>query len=68
MKKMTGRKSVDCRDQESIMNCTVKISADTEEEVLEASVQHAISVHSETDTPELRRQIRMSIRDDTDVM
>lgn len=64
MDETVGRKSVDCRDQEGVMGCTVKISADTEEEVLESAVQHAISVHGETDTPELREQIKMSIQDD----
>lgn len=59
-----GRKSVDCREQKSDMNCTVKISADTKEEVLESAVQHAISIHGEKDTPELRGQIKMSIQDD----
>lgn len=41
----TLRKVVDCRDQPSVMDCSVKISADTDEEVLEAAVQHAISKH-----------------------
>jgi len=38
------RKSVDCRDYPSEKNCSLKISG-TEEEVLDAAVQHAASVH-----------------------
>jgi hypothetical protein len=49
------RKSIDCRLYPSEKNCTLKISG-TEEEVLDAAVQHA--VHGHEDTPELRQQIR----------
>jgi predicted small metal-binding protein len=58
-----GRKFIDCRTMPSEMNCTVAIIADTEAEVLEAAVQHAVSVHKHKDTPELREQIRQSIQD-----
>jgi predicted small metal-binding protein len=51
------RKYIDCREFPSEMNCTVAISADSEEELLEAAVQHAVSVHHHADTPELRTQI-----------
>lgn len=60
----TGRKSIDCRDDTGAIDCTVKISADTEEEVLESAIQHVVSIHKEKDTPELREHIQMSIRDD----
>lgn len=58
-----ARKYVDCREVPSEMNCTVAISADSEEEVLEAAVQHAVAVHGHKDTPELRSMIRTTIRD-----
>ena len=57
------RKFVDCREMPSEMNCTVAISADTEEEVLDAAVQHAVSVHSHEDTPELREMVRSGIHE-----
>lgn len=57
------RKFVDCREMPSEMNCTVAISADTEEEVLDAAVQHAVAVHSHEDTPELREMVRSGIRE-----
>src|SRR3712207_7896263 len=38
-------------------------SADTEGELLEAAVQHAVAVHRHQDTPELRDQIRSAIKD-----
>jgi predicted small metal-binding protein len=47
------------------MNCTLALSADTENELLEAAVQHAISVHKHADTPELREMIRSGIKDGT---
>jgi hypothetical protein len=38
------RKSIDCRDYPSDKNCSLKIFG-TEEDVLDAAVQHAASVH-----------------------
>ena len=57
------RKFIDCREVPSEMNCTVAISADTEEELIEAAVQHAVAVHSHEDTPELREMIRGGIHE-----
>jgi predicted small metal-binding protein len=47
------------------MNCTIAISADTEAELLDAAVQHAVAVHRHQDTPELRDQIRSVIKEGT---
>ena len=60
-----GRKFIDCRQFPSETNYRVAISADTEAELLEAAVQHAMAVHQHQDTPELRDQIRGAIRDGT---
>lgn len=57
------RKYIDCREYPSEMNCTVMISADSEAELLEAAVQHAVSVHSHQDTPELREQLRSMFKE-----
>jgi predicted small metal-binding protein len=44
-----ARKYVDCRDYpQTEKKCTLAISADTEEEVLEAAVQHAMAVHGQS--------------------
>jgi Protein of unknown function (DUF1059) len=39
-----ARMFVDCRNYPSEKNCTVAISADTEKELLDAAVQHAVAV------------------------
>ena len=52
------RKYIDCREYPSEMNCTVMIAADSEDELLEAAIQHAVAVHHERDTPELRNELR----------
>lgn len=52
------RKYVDCRDFPSESKCTVAISSDPETELIDAAVQHAIAVHGQSDTPELRAEIR----------
>ncbi|MGY8667401.1 DUF1059 domain-containing protein [Bradyrhizobium sp. UFLA05-109] len=57
-----SRMFVDCRDYPSEMNCTVAISADTKKEVLEAAVQHAVSVHGHQDSPQLREELAKMIK------
>jgi predicted small metal-binding protein len=52
-----ARKFIDCREYPSETNCTVAIAADSDKELLEIAVQHAVSVHGHKDTPELRRQL-----------
>lgn len=60
-----SRKYIDCREFPSDMRCTVAISADGEDELIEAAVQHAVAVHKEHDTPEFRREIRNLIHEGT---
>jgi len=59
------RKSIDCRNQPSEKNCTLKISG-TEEEVLDAAVQHAVSAHGHQSSPELRDQLKSMLQDEGD--
>lgn len=61
---MAARKVVDCRLFPSEKNCTLTI-AGTEDEVLKAAAEHAVSSHGHEDTPELREQIRASMQDDS---
>lgn len=56
------RKYIDCRDMPSDMNCSVALSADTDKELLEAAVQHAVAIHHHQDTPELRAQIKQGFK------
>lgn len=58
-----ARKYIDCREVPSEMNCTVAIAADSEDELVEAAVQHAVSAHSHEDTPELRDMVREGVKD-----
>ncbi len=59
------RKYVDCREFPSEMNCTVALSADSDQELLEAAVQHAVAVHKHQDSPELRTQIKQLFKEGT---
>jgi predicted small metal-binding protein len=45
------------------MNCTLAIAADSEKELLEAAVQHAVAVHGHKDTPEFRQQLTSIFKD-----
>ncbi len=57
------RKYIDCREFPSDTHCSVAISADSDEELLEVAVQHAVSVHKHEDSPELRSAIRGLIKE-----
>ena len=59
------RKSIDCRDYPSDKDCSLKISG-TEQEVLDAAVQHAVSAHGHEETPELREQIKSMLKVEAD--
>jgi hypothetical protein len=60
---MANRKSIDCRDYPSEKNCSLKISG-TEDEVLAAATNHAVSGHGHENTPELREQLRSMLKDE----
>ena len=60
-----ARKSIDCRDYPGKVKCTLALSADTEEELVEAAVQHSISVHGQKDTPEFRAEIRKGFKNES---
>jgi predicted small metal-binding protein len=57
-----ARMYIDCREMPSDSNCTVAISADTKNELLDAAAQHAVAVHGHKDSPELREQIGKMIK------
>ena len=52
-----ARKMADCRRFPSESDCSLTIIGE-EDEVVEAAAQHAVSVHSHDDTPELREEVR----------
>lgn len=62
---MQSRKSIDCRSYPSEIHCTLKISG-TEDEVLQAAVAHAITVHGHADRPELVDELRALLKDESD--
>jgi predicted small metal-binding protein len=60
-----NRKSIDCRDYPSDKNCSLKISG-SEEEVLDAAVQHAVSAHGHANSAELREQLKSMLKDESE--
>lgn len=58
------RKWIDCRDFPDDTGCTLYLSGE-EDHVLQAAVEHAVSVHGEQNTPELREQLRSMLKDET---
>ncbi len=59
----TLRKVADCRKYPSESNCTLTITG-SEEEVVKAATEHAISSHGHKDSPELRAQIRQMLENE----
>lgn len=61
-----SRKYIDCRDYpQGDVKCSVALSADSEEELLAAVVQHGTTVHGYEDTPEWRDEVRKGMKDGT---
>ncbi len=59
-----NRKYIDCRDYPGEVKCSVTLSADTDDELLEAVVQHGTLVHGYEDTPEFRASIRKEFKEE----
>ncbi len=57
-----SRKFIDCREFPSESGCTVAISADRDDELIDAAAQHAVRVHGHQDGPELRQQLSQIIK------
>ena len=57
------RKVVDCREFPSEKNCSLTI-AGTEDEVVKAATEHAISSHGHAAGPDLVNAIRSSLHDE----
>lgn len=56
-----GRMYVDCREMPSESGCDLAMSG-SEEHLLAAAVNHAVTAHGHEDTPELREAIRASLK------
>lgn len=61
------RMYIDCRNYPSEMSCTLALAADSEKELLEAAVQHAVAVHGHQDTPEFRKQLTSAFKNGTPI-
>ena len=57
------RKTIDCREYPGDIHCSVSLSADTEEELLEAAMQHLTAVHKYEDSSAVRESIRRAMMD-----
>jgi predicted small metal-binding protein len=60
-----GRKYFDCRDYPGGVKCSVALSADTVEELIEVVVHHNSAVHGEKDTEEFRQMISNEVKEGT---
>ena len=60
-----SRYYADCRETPSVSKCSIAISADSKDELLEAAVQHVVTVHGHEDSPELRKELLKGIKEGT---
>ena len=58
-----GRKYIDCRDYPGDIECSLTLAADSEDELLEAAVQHGVTVHGYENTTEFREKIRKEFKE-----
>jgi predicted small metal-binding protein len=56
-----ARKYIDCREYAG-SKCSVALSADSDQELLEAAVYHGVQAHGYKDTPEYRAEIRSAFK------
>ena len=58
------RYCIDCRDYPGgDVKCSLALSADSKEELVEAAVQHGISVHGYKDTSEFREELFKGLKE-----
>ena len=59
-----SRYHIDCRNYPSKdVHCSLALSADTKEELLEAVLQHGTKVHGYEDTPDFRENIMKEFKE-----
>jgi predicted small metal-binding protein len=59
------RKYIDCREVPSDSKCTITIAADTEQELMDIAVLHAVQKHGHQDTPEFRQMLKQAVHTGT---
>lgn len=60
-----ARYYIDCRDYPGAKKCSVALSADSKEELLEAVIQHGEAVHGYEDTSEFREKLLNECKEGT---
>jgi len=60
-----SRRYIDCREFPGDIKCSIAIAADSDKELLEVAVQHAVAVHGYKDTAALRREIKSCFKKGT---
>ncbi len=60
---MATRRVIDCRDHPE-SNCSLAMSGDNENEVMELAVLHATTHHGYQDNEELRKILRSMMKDE----
>lgn len=61
-----NRKSMDCRSFPNEINCTLTITGSAKE-VLRTAIRHAIEEHGHKDTPELRKQLKLLLKNEIEM-
>jgi predicted small metal-binding protein len=59
-----ARKYIDCRDYpQGSAKCSVAISADNADEVVEAAAEHGVKIHGFKDTPDLMKEMKSAVKE-----
>jgi len=52
-----GRKYIECRELSGDAHCSATLVADSDNELMEAVIKHAINVHGLANTADFRKQV-----------
>ncbi len=58
-----GQKYVECKDLSGDMHCSAHLVADSETELMEVVIKHAINVHGLANTTDFRKQISAHVKE-----
>jgi predicted small metal-binding protein len=58
-----GQKYVDCRELSGDMHCSAHLVANSDAELMEVVIKHAINVHGLANTTDFRKQISAHVKE-----
>jgi predicted small metal-binding protein len=58
-----GQKYVDCKELSGDSHCSATLTADSNDELMEVVIKHAINVHGLANTTDFRKQVSSHVKE-----